>query len=118
MDFDFSEVQAAWQAKGADLGRELAGDPAAATVIMGASRVGLVDARADLLAVAAAVEAMAFESPSAAVILALHTGTALAVAGDPRFASFFRGETVAAVSLSSDNVPVEQDGTLTGRAPW
>jgi len=118
MDFDLSEVQAAWQSKGAALGRELAGDPAAASVVMGATREGILDPRADLLAVAAAVEAMAFESPSAAVIFALHSGTALAVAGDERFSSLFRGETVAAVSLSSDDVPVEQGGTLSGRAPW
>jgi alkylation response protein AidB-like acyl-CoA dehydrogenase len=85
---------------------------------MGAARVGLLDPSADLLAVAAAVEAMAFESPSAAVIFALHSGTALAVAGDDRYTSLFRGETVAAVSLSSDDVPVEQGGTLSGRAPW
>lgn len=118
MDFDLSEVQLAWREKGAALGRELAGDPASASVVMGAAREGLLDPRADLLAVAAAVEAMAFESPSAAVIFALHSGTALAVAGDERFSSLFRGETVAAVSLSSDDMPVEQDGTLSGRAPW
>ena len=118
MDFDLSKVQAAWREKGAALGRELAGDPAAASVVMGAAREGLLDPRADLLAVAAAVEAMAFESPSAAVIFALHSGTALAVGDDERFSSLFRGETVAAVSLSSDDVPVEQGGMLSGRAPW
>ena len=118
MDFDLSDVQTAWRDKGAALGRERAADPAAASVVMGAAREGLLDPRADLLAVAAAVEAMAFESPSAAVIFALHSGTALAVAGDERFSSLFRGETVAAVSLSSDDVPVEQGGTLSGRAPW
>ena len=118
MDFDLSEVQAAWQLKGAALGREVAGDPVAASVVMGAAREGLLDPRADLLAVAAAAEAMAFESSAAAVIFALHSGTALAVADDERFSSFFRGETVAAVSLSSDDVPVEQNGMLSGRAPW
>lgn len=118
MDFDLSEVQLAWREKGASLGRELAVDPAAAGVIMGAAREGLLDPAAELLSIAAAAEAMAFESPSAAVIFALHSGTALAVAGDERFTSLFRGETVAAVSLSSDDMPVEQDGTLSGRAPW
>ena len=118
MDFDLSDVALAWRDKGAALGRELADDPAAASVVMGAAREGILDPRADLLAVAAAVEAMAFESPSAAVIFALHSGTALAVAGDERFSSLFNGETVAAVSLSSDDVPVEQGGRLSGRAPW
>ena len=118
MNFDLSDVQAAWREKGAALGRELAGDPAAARVVVGAAREGLLDPAAELLSIAAAVEAMAFESPSAAVVFALHSGTALAVAGDQRFSSLFRGETVAAVSLSSGDVPVEQDGKLSGRAPW
>jgi alkylation response protein AidB-like acyl-CoA dehydrogenase len=118
VNFDFSDVQLSWQSKGAELGRELAGDPVAANVVMGAARAGLLDPPADMLSIAAAVEAMAFESPSAAVVLALHSGTALAVAGDERFSPLFRGETVAAVSLSSDDVPVEQDGKLSGRAPW
>jgi alkylation response protein AidB-like acyl-CoA dehydrogenase len=118
VNFDFTDVQLSWQSRGAELGRELAGDPAAANVVMGAARAGLLDPAADLLSIAAAVEAMAFESPSAAVVLALHSGTALAVAGDERFSSLFRGEIVAAVSLSSDDVPVEQDGKLSGRAPW
>ena len=118
MDFNLTEVQAAWREKGAALGHELADDPAAANVVMGAAREGLLDPAADLLSVVVAVEAMAFESPSAAIALALHSGTALAVAGDDRFTSLFRGETVAAVSLSSDDVPVEQGGRLSGRAPW
>jgi len=118
MDFDLSEVDTAWRDKGASLGRELAADPAAAGVVMGAAREGLLDPAAALLSIAAAVEAMAFESPSAAVVFALHSGTALAVAGDERFTSLFRGETVAAVSLSSDDMPVEEAGKLSGRAPW
>ena len=133
MNFDFSDIQAAWQEKGAALGREVARDTlrrrseypegesshgAAAGVVMGAARAGLLDPGADLLAVAAAVEAMARESPAAAVIFALHSGTALAVAGDGRFSPFFRGEAVAGVGLSSDDMPLEQGGRLSGRAPW
>src|SRR4051812_20998526 len=118
MEFNLSEIQSAWRQKGAALGRDLADDPAAARVVMGAAREGLLEPQADLLAVAVAVEAMAFESSSAAVIFALHSGTALAVAGDERYSSLFRGETVAAVSLSSDDVPVEAGGILSGRAPW
>ena len=118
MDFNLTGVQVAWRDKGAALGRELARDAAAAGVVRGAARVGLLDPGADLLAVAVAVEAMARESPAGAVILALHSGAALAVAGDDRFLSLFRGEAVAAVGLSSDEVPVEQGGRLSGRAPW
>ena len=85
---------------------------------MGAARAGLLDPGACLLAVAAAVEAMARESPAGAVIFALHSGSALALAGDDRFSPLFRGEAVAAVGLSSDDAPVELDGHLSGRAPW
>ena len=118
MNFDLSAVQASWRAKGESLGREVAEGPVAASVVQRAAREGLLDPRADLLAVAVAAEAMAFESPAAAVIFAMHSGTALAMAGDGRFGSLFNGETVAAVSLSSDDAPVEQGGRLTGRAPW
>ena len=118
MNFQLTDVQSAWREKGAALGRDVAADPAAAGVIMGAGRVGLLDPAADLLAVALAVEAMAGESPAAAMAYALHSGTALAMAGDDRFSSFFRGEAVAAVGLSSDDMPTEQAGRLSGRAPW
>ena len=67
MNFDLTTVQAAWREKGASLGREVAGDAAAAGVIQGAGRVGLLDPAADLLAIAVAVDAMASESPAAAV---------------------------------------------------
>jgi alkylation response protein AidB-like acyl-CoA dehydrogenase len=118
VNFDLTDVQAAWREKGASLGRDVAPDPAAAGVVQGAARAGLLDPDADLLAITVAVEAMANESPAAAVIYALHSGTALAVAGDARFASFFRGEAVAAVGLSSDDMPAEEGGRLSGRAPW
>jgi len=118
MDFDLSDVERSWQQKGGSLGRELARDASAASVVMGASHVGLLDPEAELLAVALAVEAMAHESSTAAVVFALHCGIALTVAGDDRFTSFFRGETVAAVALSSDEVPVEVGGRLSGRAAW
>ena len=118
MDFDLAEPHASWRDKSAALGREVASGPSAARVVMGAARLGLLDPAADLLAVAVAVEALARESPAAAVTLALHAGTALAVAGDRRFSSLFDGEAVAAVGLSSEDVPVEQGGRLSGRAPW
>ncbi|MBI3048021.1 MAG: hypothetical protein HYY76_06885 [Acidobacteria bacterium] len=118
MDFDLGDVQIAWRDKAGGLGRDVARDPAAATVVQGAARVGLLDPAADLLTVTAAVEALSEESPAAAVALALHSAVALTVAGEPRFAALFRGETVAAVGLSSDEVPMEQGGRLFGRAPW
>jgi alkylation response protein AidB-like acyl-CoA dehydrogenase len=118
VDFDLTTVQSAWRDKGASLGRDVARDASAAGVIQGAGRAGLLDPAADLLAMAVAADAMAHESPAAAVIFALHSATALAVAGDERFSSSFRGEAVAAVGLSSDDMPVEEGGRLSGRAPW
>jgi alkylation response protein AidB-like acyl-CoA dehydrogenase len=118
VNFDLTDVQRAWRDKGASLGHDVAADAAAAGVIMGAGRVGLLDPKVDLLAVAAATEAMAFESPAAAVTFALHSSVALSVAGDERFTSLFRGEAVAAVGLSSDDMPTQEGGHVSGRAPW
>jgi alkylation response protein AidB-like acyl-CoA dehydrogenase len=140
MDFDLDEVAMAWREKGAALGRDVVRDPAAATVVQGAARAGLLDPAASLLAVAVAVEAMAEASPAAAVAFALHSAVALSVGGrtggaaapfaerprptddaerpGPTYDALFRGEVVAAVGLSSDEVPVAQEGHLSGRAPW
>jgi alkylation response protein AidB-like acyl-CoA dehydrogenase len=118
VDFDLTDVQLSWRERGGTLGRDIGPEPAAADIIMGAARVGLLDPAADLLAVSVAVEALASESPAAGVILALHSGTALAVAGDERFTSLFRGEAVAAVGLTSDDAPIEEGGRISGRAPW
>jgi alkylation response protein AidB-like acyl-CoA dehydrogenase len=127
VNFDLTEVQRSWRDRGTTLGRDIAPDAAAATVVAGAARTGLLDPAADLLAVAVATEALASESPAAGVIYALHSGTALAMAhlrqGDGGqaaavFDSLFRGEAVAAVGLTSDAAPIEKEGELAGRAPW
>jgi len=125
VDFDLTDVQRAWRDKAADLGRDVAGDPAAAAVVAGAARTGLLDPAADLLAVVVATGALAAESPAAGVIYALHSGAALAHLrqgyggqGSAIFDSLFRGEAVAAVGLTSDDAPVEEGGRLSGRAPW
>ncbi len=117
MDFDLTDVQRAWRDRAAALGRDV-GDPAAATVIAGAARAGLLDPAADLLAVTVATEALAAESPAAGVMYALHSGVALAVRGDDRFPVLVRGEGVAAVGLTSDDAPVAKNGLLSGRARW
>lgn len=116
MEFNLSEVQQSWKAKGESLGADLAEDAAAADVVMGAARVGLLDPRADLLAAAAAVEAVAYESSAAAMAFALHSGVVLALGPDDRFTALVRGETVGAIALSTDDLPSEQGGRLTGRA--
>ncbi len=118
MDFDLSDVQRSWREKAQSLGRGLSHDAAAAEVVAGAARVGLLDPQADLVAAALAVEALACESAAAGMALALHTAALPAQAGDDRFTSMVRGETVSAVSLSTEDVPSLEAGKLTGRASW
>lgn len=116
MDFNLTDVQRSWREKGHALGRDLPPDAAAADVVLGAARVGLLDPAADPLAAAVAIEALAYESASAGVALALHTGVLLALGPDDRFTAVARGEIVGAIALSTDHVPAETDGRLSGRA--
>ena len=118
MDFNLSDVQIAWQLKAHDLGTGLAVDASASDVIRAAATAGLIDMRADLLAASAAVEALAYESSAAGVSLALHVGVTAGLQGDPRFSDLERGEVVGAIALSSDDVPIEENGRLSGRAAW
>ncbi len=118
MDFECSEVQHAWRAKGQALGRDLAEDAAAADVIMGAGRVGLIDPDIDLVAASLAVEALASESAAAGMTLALHTTMLLTFPHDERLTALARGEMVGALALSSEDVPTIDNGRLSGRASW
>jgi alkylation response protein AidB-like acyl-CoA dehydrogenase len=119
MDFEWTEVQRSWREKAKALGRELAEDAAAADVVTGAARVGIIDPQADLLAAALAVEALAGESPAAGMTLALHTTTLMADLSQSSIVdSLARGETVGALVLSSEDVPTMEDGRLSGRASW
>lgn len=116
VDFNLTDVQRSWREKGHALGRDLAPDAAAADVVLGAARVGLLDPAADLLAASMAIEALAYESASAGVALALHAGVLLALGRDDRFTAIARGEIVGAIALSTDHVPNEENGRLSGRA--
>jgi len=119
MNFEWTEVQRAWREKGKALARELPEDAAAADVVMGAARVGIIDPEVDLLAAALAVEALAGESPAAGMTLALHTTTLKAHLSQGSLVdSLARGETVGALVLSSEDVPTMEDGRLNGRASW
>jgi len=118
MDFNLTDLQIAWQSKAHALGKTLGQDASAADVIRAAAASGLVASRPDLLAATVAVEALAFESSAAAITLALHTGVAAGLDGDGRFAAVGRGDTVGAIALSSDEVPTDVAGRLTGRAAW
>ena len=119
MNFEWTEVQRAWREKGKALARELPEDAAAADVVMGAARIGIIDPEVDLLAAALAVEALASESAAAGMTLALHTTTLKAHLSQASLIdSLARGETVGALVLSSDDVPTVEDGRLSGRASW
>lgn len=118
MDFNLSDLQRSWQSKAHSLGRGLAADAPVGEVIRAAATAGLIDSQTDLLAAAVAVEALAYESSSAGVSLALHSGVAAGLHGDARFAELDRGEIVGAIALSSDEVPVEENARLSGRAAW
>jgi len=118
MDFNLSDVQLTWQSKAGELGKSLAADGSAGDAIRAAAAAGVIDTRVDLLAAVVAVEALAYESSSAGVSLALHTGVTAGLDGDSRFSGLARGEVVGAIALSSDDVPVAQDGRLSGRAAW
>jgi alkylation response protein AidB-like acyl-CoA dehydrogenase len=119
VNFNLSEAESSWKTRGRRLARELLANASAADVVMGAARVGLLDPAADLLALAVASEAMAYESVSTATAYALHMVGTLAVVRDQRFADIVRGEQVAALSLSSsDEVALERQQRISGRASW
>ena len=119
MEFEWTEVQRSWREKAKAFGRELADDAAAADVVMGAARAGIVDPQVDLVAAALAVEALACESPAAGMTLALHTTALKAhVSQGPLTDSLARGEIVGALVLSSEDIPAIEDGRLSGRASW
>jgi alkylation response protein AidB-like acyl-CoA dehydrogenase len=118
MDFNLSDAQLSWQTKARSLGKDLAADAAANDVIRFAAAAGLLGEPFDLLAATVAVEALAYESSSAGVTLALHTGVTAGLQGDTRFSELGRGEAVGAIALSSDEVPVQENGRLSGRAAW
>src|SRR5262245_33760823 len=119
MDFEFTDVQRAWREKGSALGRELSDEAAAGDVVMGAARLGIIDAEVDLLAAALAVEALACASPAAGMTLALHTTVLKAHLSDGSLVdALARGESVGALVLSSEDVPTIEDGRLNGTASW
>jgi alkylation response protein AidB-like acyl-CoA dehydrogenase len=123
MRFDLTDVQASWRSKGEALGRDLGLDATAAGAVKGAARAGLLDRGADLMSIAAAVEAVAHGSSSAAMAIAMHSVTAHAAASDTQFGDLlFRGEHVGALALSSEDVPVlsakSESKVLNGRASW
>ncbi len=61
-----------------------------------------------------ALDAMAAEAASAAMVVALHVACMLSVDD----ASLLSGARVGALTLATDEIPVETEGALSGRASW
>jgi alkylation response protein AidB-like acyl-CoA dehydrogenase len=116
VDFNLTDIQRAWRGKAHALAADLPENAAAGDVVMGAGRVGLLDPGADLLSASIAVEAVAYDAASSGISLALHLGVLLALGADDRFTALARGEVVGAIALSTDHVPVSEDGSVSGRA--
>jgi len=114
MDFNLSDSDRSWQTKAKQFARELPVAPEASIVVARAARAGLVDRRVDLLSAAVAIEAVAWESAVAAIVLAMHTSVVCGLDD----ASLVNGEMVGALALSSEDVPSSEAGRLSGRASW
>lgn len=126
LNFNLSDIQTSWQSKAGALGRNLPDGAAAADTVAAAARAGLLDASADLLSCAVAVDALAYERPAPAIALAVHSALILAFSSAERgfgngqgvLPALVQGESVGAVALYSAHVPIETNGRLTGRASW
>jgi alkylation response protein AidB-like acyl-CoA dehydrogenase len=117
MTFDLTDLQQTWRNRADALGRQLSAHAGAAEVVRAAAAVGLIVPDADVLAAAVAVDALATESSSAAVVLALQYAAAGALGGDAMMA-LSRGERVAAFTVSTEDLPVVDGASLSGRASW
>jgi alkylation response protein AidB-like acyl-CoA dehydrogenase len=118
MDFNLSPPQLESQERAQTFARALTPDTPATDIVAGAVRARLVDARGDLLSSVVAVEAVAWESAGAAVALAMHVGVSMGLGETDASAQLSRGAVVGAIALSSDEVPVVEQGSLSGRASW
>jgi alkylation response protein AidB-like acyl-CoA dehydrogenase len=118
VDFNLSSSQQESRERAQAFARDLSLSAAANHIVAGAVRAKLVDARGDLLAAVVAVEAVAWESAGAAVALAIHIGVTMGLGDTDVSAALAQGETVGAIALSSDEVPVFGQGVLSGRASW
>lgn len=116
MDFDLTPEQQDWHRRGAALG---AGLPPAATaedVVRAAAAAGLLEpGDGTLLPPVMALDALATESESTALALALHMACRLSLPADADLAG---GTRVGALTLATEQVPVVEHGRLNGGASW
>lgn len=119
MQFSLTALELSWRGRAESLARELGADVSPAAVVAAAARAGLLAPEDGLLAAAVAVEAIACESPAAAVAYALHLAVAGAAAECADVAVDLReGRRCGAVALAADAVPTLREGRLEGRASW
>ncbi len=118
MDFNLSDSQRQRQERAQAFARELSLNAEATDIVTAAARARLVDAQTELLTAAVVIEAVAWESAGAAVALAMHTGVTMGLGASEANAALTRGEVVGAIALSSDEVPVVEHGSMSGRASW
>ena len=118
MDFTLSGAQQSARVNAQALGRGLSRDAGAAVVVAAAARAGLIHRGTDVLAAAAAVEALAGESPAVGMTVALHASVVLGLGADERFGAVANGERVGAIALSTERVPEDRASRLTGVASW
>jgi alkylation response protein AidB-like acyl-CoA dehydrogenase len=111
MDFDLTHAQTASVRKAEEVVRRLNARDGARRIIDTATEVGLAPGEnVELLTLALAIATAASEDASIAMTLAMHLVVARATTLPPG--------TVGALALSSEEMPVEQDGRLSGRALW
>jgi alkylation response protein AidB-like acyl-CoA dehydrogenase len=118
VDFNLSQSQQQSQERAQAFARELSASATADDIVAGAVRERLIDARGDLMSAVVAVEAVAWESAGAAIALAMHAGVTMGLGESDASAQLAQGEVIGAIALSSDEVPVVEQGSLSGRASW
>jgi alkylation response protein AidB-like acyl-CoA dehydrogenase len=119
MNLTLTESQRTSCTRAQAIGREHAADPDAAAVIRDAARGSILAPGLDPLTAVLACEAMAEESPAAAFAYALHVSVLLGLGTDDPLAPVAaRDDFVAALALSSEEIPAVVNGQVQGRATW
>lgn len=119
MDVELSPMAMRWRQAAEALGASIARDAPAHDVMRALAQAGLLAEAPDALASVVAIEALALQAPSAAVMLAMQA-TALDCPGlTPKLRAALReGRQVAALELSADAMPQWDAGRVTGAASW
>jgi len=115
MNMDLSVDERALQERAAAFGRELDGAASAPEIVRAAAAAGLIDGDADRLSPVLVIDAVATQSPAAAMVLAIHRAC---VATLPQVESLLSGTRVGALTLATDLVAEARSDRLNGGASW